>query len=424
MGMERLRKNDYLIICVVSAIISFSILFFTSIDKYIFTAIWINQIAILSFLLHKYPSVYFRKIKPFLLNCAVFLSSLLLTIAAVELYLHAAKPALLGLDKNTVGEFTDFTSRKYLDEKIFVKKGGVFRILGLGDSYAEDLQNEDKNYHNILQNKLDKTFGTGKVEIITAGIGATGPGYYLNTLQKWGDLIKPDLVLVGFFVGNDFGEMTFDTVRYGSYIIEPRNSRISGYDICKSYTLFKNFWLFQIFRGEARYLLVKIEQNRELERGIIQEKGVFSRRAFLDIEREKMWIFECDNKSSFKKKWDEDSYIILEFKKWCDERNVRLLIAILPSQFQIEEELRKEVFDRYNLRNIAIDLRYPNEVLGDFCKRNNINTVDLLEPFQANARYGGLYLVRNSHWNESGNKLAAKYIYDYITKNNLIDLKK
>ena len=47
------------------------------------------------------------------------------------------------------------------------------------------------------------------MEIVNAGMEAIGPGYYWHILSKYGDLFKPDLVMVGFFVGNDFEEADF-----------------------------------------------------------------------------------------------------------------------------------------------------------------------------------------------------------------------
>ena len=101
-----------------------------------------------------------------------------------------------------VGEFSDYTSRGYLTEDIFNKKNNVVRILGLGDSFSVNLREKKQNYNDILQQEFIAS-GRGDVEIVNAGMEAMNPGYYWHILNKLGDLIKPDLVLVGFFVGND-----------------------------------------------------------------------------------------------------------------------------------------------------------------------------------------------------------------------------
>ena len=110
-----------------------------------------------------------------------------------------------------------------LDEGVFKKDKNVFRILGLGDSFAVYLRWINQNYHNFLQTDFDQTYGNKKIEIINAGMEATGPGYNWHSLNKYGDLLKPDLILVGFFVGNSFNKMVFDTIDLGELIWERRD---------------------------------------------------------------------------------------------------------------------------------------------------------------------------------------------------------
>ena len=115
-----------------------------------------------------------------------------------------------------MGEFSDYTSRGYLTEDIFKKRPDAVRILGLGDSFSVFLNDKGKNYNNLLQKKFIAK-GQGDVEIVNAGMEAMGPGYYWHILSKYGDLFKPDLVLVGFFVGNDFEEAEFSVIHRKFY---------------------------------------------------------------------------------------------------------------------------------------------------------------------------------------------------------------
>ena len=71
------------------------------------------------------------------------------------------------------------------------------------------------------------------MEIVNAGMEAMGPGYYWHILSKYGELFKPDLVLVGFFMGNDIEEAEFD-VFIGNFIKEPK-------DLIKRYSRYYQF---------------------------------------------------------------------------------------------------------------------------------------------------------------------------------------
>ena len=77
------------------------------------------------------------------------------------------------------------------------------RILGLGDSYAfgQGVSIEEayiKQLEAGLQDSLSK-----KVETINAGVPAYGLVQEVRYLEKYGLGLDPDVVLVGFFIGND-----------------------------------------------------------------------------------------------------------------------------------------------------------------------------------------------------------------------------
>ena len=83
------------------------------------------------------------------------------------------------------------------------------------------------------------------MEIVNAGMEAIGPGYYWHILSKYGELFKPDLVMVGFFVGNDFEEAEF-IINIGNIISEP-NDLIKRYS---RYDQFRNWRLYRLLKNK------------------------------------------------------------------------------------------------------------------------------------------------------------------------------
>lgn len=374
-----------------------------------------SLIIFLPLILCKNPDKYIDKLKKYIINFIGISFSVLFSIALIEIYLHLAKPNFLKMNQSVLGNTTDFFIRGYFDEKVFNKKNSTFRIMGLADSFGEMLADKKKNYHNFLENKFDMAYGRGKIEIINTGIPRIGPGYYLHILEKYGDLLKPDLVLVGFFVGNDFMESNFDYNFIGLYILEPRdvNKRILGY------FGFKNLWLCQFLNNKWIEIRENKIRDRELNDATVEEKGEFSKSTFLEIERRSMWIAEKSKQRDLENFYFKSSKVISNIKKWCDKRNIELIISIFPDRFQIEQDLRQEIFKKYGLKEDSLDLYYPNKLLLNFCKQANIHCVDLLEKFKENAKFEKLYLVRDTHWNEEGNKLVADIIFNFIKKNKL-----
>jgi hypothetical protein len=132
-------------------------------------------------------------------------------------------------------------------------------------------------------------------------------------------------------------------------------------------------------------------------------------------------MFDKNNRALLSRQWRECSEVFLKMKDWCDRRKVTLLIAILPEQFQVDQELRKAVLTKY--KHIAaenLDLGYPDNLIVNFCRTHNINCLDMLGPFQEQGKTRQLYMLRDSHWNEAGNRLAAELIFEYVEKNQLL----
>jgi len=82
------------------------------------------------------------------------------------------------------------------------KPDGVFRILVLGDSFMEaNSVNLDDTFHSQVE-AFARAAGNN-VEVINMGVAGYGTLQEYLVFQDIGHLYNPDLVLVGFFDGND-----------------------------------------------------------------------------------------------------------------------------------------------------------------------------------------------------------------------------
>jgi hypothetical protein len=341
-----------------------------------------------------------------LINISLVIFSLLLAIYGIELVLHLTTPDFLGTRYSITGDFSDFVNRGFFKPGIFNKDPKVFRVLGIGDSFSEMFKGEKLNYHNILEKQLNKLNHNKKYEVVNAGISNTGPGYYWNTLEKYGDSFKPDLVLIGFFIGNDFVEMNFDTKRVGLFINEPVHPKWG----LLTYLRFKNLWLYQF--GWARW----IAWWDSLHKG----KGTFSEDSFLRIERARLYFFEKKQMDEFNKAWKRNSIVLSKIINWCNERKIPLVVVIIPDQLQIEQKLRQTLLKKFNIPEDAIDLYFPNRQLINFLKEKNVHYLDLTKPMQEAGKSKTLYLLRDTHWNFAGNAMAGNLISDYLQQHHLL----
>ena len=189
--------------------------------SYIIFGIYILALMIVIIFRYNWAVFDLNKLNSALKNIAISVVTIFILTILCEIWLQLYPHRFTGIEGvDIVGDFSDYTSRGYLTNDIFNKKKDVVRILGLGDSFSVFLRDKKKNYNDILQQEFIAS-GRGDVEIVNAGMEAMGPGYYWHILNKYGDLFKPELVVIGFFVGNDFEEADF-SVYIGNFISEPK----------------------------------------------------------------------------------------------------------------------------------------------------------------------------------------------------------
>ena len=355
------------------------------------------------------------KVSNFIANTATVVLTVLFLVVLLEIGMHL-KPHLFTGDfsPDIVGEFSDFTSRGYLTEEVFKKPQSVFRILGLGDSFAVYAWDKKKNYHDFLREKLNG-LGPRKVEVVNAGMPAIGPGYYRQILETCGDRLQPDLVLVGFFVGNDFEEWEM-SITIGNFIYEPKDLKQKMWE----YHRVKNSRLVKLIRRKLMYFMEEQQRAKEVQATEAREVGTFSREVFLEIEKNRGRIFQSNNRAALEHDWRQCARVMAQMKQWCAARKVELVLMIFPDQFQVDADLRSQVLEKYRIPADSLDLEYPQALITNFCRGNHILCLDLLHPFQEKGKSVPLYVLHDSHWNEAGNRLAAEVIFKYLQDQNLI----
>lgn len=107
---------------------------------------------------------------------------------------------------------------------------GVFRILVLSDSFNW-MGGPHSNYTHLLEEEFEPHYGKKRVEVIAAGYPMTHTAEQLALLKKFGLLYQPDLVVLGFYAGNDFldGKPQRRRIAFGGTFVD--------YDIEEDYFL-------------------------------------------------------------------------------------------------------------------------------------------------------------------------------------------
>lgn len=294
------------------------------------------------------------------------------------------------------------------------RTGVAYRAVAIGDSFTAGTVPLDETWKHRLEARLRQA-GDGRIEIINLGIAGTGPADYLRVLSTLGLRLAPDLVLVGFYAGNDFMDNAPGHQRtlVNGWPMEVRYPRWFG-----GLTPERFYLMTYLTRG-LKPVWDAYRQRTELAQGEVREAGTYSREAFLRQRRHWIRVYERADSPWFRGQWSAVQRWLREMQQSSRSRRAEFVLALLPDQMQAEDALRREVLDHFRLDAAAYDFEKPQRLLRAFGAEAGIRVVDMLPRFRAEGHAGGLYQVRDSHWNAKGNALAADILYEYLAAEGL-----
>ncbi|MDT9233406.1 MULTISPECIES: alginate O-acetyltransferase AlgX-related protein [Limnospira] len=310
----------------------------------------------------------------------------------------------------------------------------IFRMLILSDSFNW-AGGQQGNYTALLENQFREHYGQHQVDVINAGYPGTHTAEQLALLKKYGLQYNPHLVVLGFFVGNDF----FDADPYRKRIIvndlyidiDPRQELIIfGYPIIpKSRLLLFIQQKYKIFREAARSQ--QSQQSHQLPQSQLvatteaialdepeTSPGILSLEKFLDVERGRMSFCNIEKLQN----GDRDANInyildsISEMNAILQARNIKFIVAIYPDEYQVNDHLLNQLQSTFYLNLDDYDITCQQNILISHLESNNIPYIDLTPRFRVEQQNRHLYLFQEPHWNSHGNQLAKDILFEHLVK--------
>ncbi len=319
---------------------------------------------------------------------------------------RAYSPGADGILTNRFG----FNDRDYPLEKT----PGTFRMLVVGDSFNW-VGGREGNYTALLRRMFELRDGY-RVEVINVGYPMTHTGEQLAMLEKYGLQYNPDLVVLGFFVGNDFVDADPDRKRIvlnDLYmdISRRRELRVLGYPIIPRSRL-------RLFIEQKYQIYRELRKAGREGHGLQEQQGTFSEETYLGIERARLEFFNS-SPSRVKDLQANVAYAlhsIAEMDALLKARKIKLIVAMYPDEVQVNEALLKAVVERFRLRREDYDLALGQNLLRAWLESCGIPFIDFLDRFRAEGRARDLYIPRDTHWNRAGNQLAAELLFEDLAK--------
>jgi hypothetical protein len=305
-----------------------------------------------------------------------------------------------------------FNDRDYPLEK----PAGTYRILIANDSFGW-AGGREGNYTETLERLLLERYGEGRIEVINSGYPMTHTGEQLEMLRKFGLQYDPDLVIHGFFVGNDF----VDSHRYRKRIVvndttidvDRRRERILfGYPIVPQSRL------LHVVRQRVRLLAERIRSSGETAAGSdpADVAGAFSPQTFARIERARMEF--CNVRNHQAGRYTDHLAFTREnltaMAELLRSREIEFVVALYPDEFQVNSVLARELVATFGLEPSLYELQLPQQLVSAHMESLQVPVIDLLAPFRQHGRGETLYLPRNTHWNSAGRRLAGESLFEAL----------
>lgn len=295
-------------------------------------------------------------------------------------------------------------TREYADER----PAGVRRVVALGDSFVYGGVAESDHWTSRLERGL-----TARTEVLRLGVPGTGPPFYLRMWELEASRLRPDVVIVGVYVGNDFFD---EQGRTGGWrgVVERAAS------VSYAVRLIRNLLRLDaptIARtaGEAR---VAHESGGFDVPGYAYDdtRPTFSPEAFAEVERDHMTLCLDSARTRFGWRLDRVRRVLRELHAQASRAGARVVVLVIPDEYQVHPDVARAAAAAQKQAIEAYDLDRPQHELTRALAEDGIEWVDVLPAFRAAAARERLYVPRDTHWNRAGHALAADELVAFLER--------
>lgn len=316
------------------------------------------------------------------------------------------------------------------------------RILVVGDSFTYGWGVEDdETYPVVLERRLAERLGENSVQVLNAGFAA---GYYPDTYYLWlkefGMRFEPDLIIVGFYVGNDIDhDKAFENVwaevdedGLPTRITTPKVEIVEGHRVRLvrrlryRYPVLRNSHLFQAIATAFDRV------SNESSPAGIEQRPTESAQAFQDRERSgakspnqpqapsfNRWMYRAEYVPRTIRIVDKIERLLLAMADLARAEEVPFIIVMIPAREQL---LPSEYgFERHPFM-ADHDLDKPQRLFSVFFGEQHIPYLDLLPLLRSETSAPPLYYPHDHHFTPRGNDVAARHLERFLLETGVVAL--
>ncbi len=320
------------------------------------------------------------------------------------------------------------------EEHPLAKPPRELRIALLGDSMVEALQvPRDRTFWELVERRLEgcEPLRGRRVEVLNFGVSGYGTAQELLTLRHEVWKYRPDLVLLGFYAGNDVRNnhrpLEQDPLRpYFTLAGDPPRLTLDasfrdsgGYRFRRSapgrllYGLLDASRVLQLGKQAKSALdgLVGAWKARKSTRGeaALQELGLDNA------------VYAPPADAQWRQAWRTTEALIRQMHREARAHGARFAVVTLTTPIQVDPDAGKR---RAFARRLGVrDLFAPERRLAAFARREGFPLLPLAPDLQRHAARTGAYLhgfpntpPGEGHWNFEGHRVAGNRVAEWLCR--------
>ncbi|MBA5867199.1 MAG: hypothetical protein GDA67_10955 [Nitrospira sp. CR1.3] len=313
-------------------------------------------------------------------------------------------------------------SRGFRDrERTVTPVSSALRIVALGDSFAWGSGvTYDEAFLTLVERGLDDVWsGT---EVINLGMVGYQPEEYLSLLKEHGLAYQPNVVLVNFFIGNDF------MPAQGAQVIvagHRHRVHVNG-NWFHDHFSWDHWYLphdlaYAWLLGQARIRRVMGQSDLGMFASGPEQAGGGDSASFSGWSPQYVRMiqgmgdqFLKRETQAFSVRWSETRHVLEQLAALLQERGLPWVLVMLPAEEQIDPELQRLYVNMRGGVPDDYDFSKPQRLLSDWARGKGVMVIDLAPSFRANVSRRRLYVDNDIHWNKNGNALAAETMLDEL----------
>ena len=352
----------------------------------------------------------------------------LLAVLFLELGLALFYPIPFSLEKNMYFESDPYTgfrnkpfgsghfpngveaianSRGQRDDEVEIPKpDGVFRVLVIGDSFTVGANVEQEEVYVQVLEEILNDVADKPIEVVNAGTGGWNPFQYAQFYEYYGQAFEPDLVIVGFFVGND---TYIDATQ-----VEDTRSAVLGRRLPRD-----------VGQGRRVQALVFLYEHSHIARALMRAGPndlTFEREQcdeftdyYLALQANRLHNHVAEPSPTEKAHIAANADQLQRIQMLASNSGVPFLVVIFPDENQVNPALQARLVSSEEINTYDFDM--PQPLLHELFDERGISYLDLTDAIRADERC--LYM-NDTHWVSAGHRFVAEQIRAHLLTRQLL----